>query len=581
MPKNLKVCDVEEKLEKIDKRIFALAKMSLSWDILLIVDSERKQVDFIIGLAKSKWLDLASLSYEWFLSGLKKSENIWNDDSDYVIYEEMNTLRDIVHALKKIHILFLDEIRKWENKIVMEKDHNDCAFSHYLAENENKIKNKFLLSIITLIKEFHEKFHSEIRNNNDFKSIIYLNDLLDILDIFLKHEEAIYFDEWTWLPNLEKFKNDLKESKSNIIHLIKLSWISDINLWYSYDIWNEVLLKVVEKFNNYFQDRWLTLYRISGLEFWIIWWDELFFRDFYEANRIFGVNLWGISLPIRISIWWAKGDDDLYDKACKALYESKWTLWYAIYSPTIESLIKERINNNIKWIIIVKEALKDWNLVTYFQWIRDNNTWEIIKEEALVRIEKDWKVYTPYHFLEQAKKWGLLWEVTKVVLKDVIFRIKKYKRLCSINISEEDLSKDTIVELIIDSINESWISPDLLEIEVLETITNSDLFFENIKKLKGLWVKIAIDDFWTWYSNFARLMILKPNHLKIDWSLIKWISKNKDMQSVVRSILNLAQIIWSKVVAEYVDNDADQSILEAMWVHYSQWFLFSKPKKWD
>ena len=40
-------------------------------------------------------------------------------------------------------------------------------------------------------------------------------------------------------------------------------------------------------------------------------------------------------------------------------------------------------------------------------------------------------------------------------------------------------------------------------------------------KIKKLGVKIAIDDFGSGYSNFIRIIRLKPDYLKIDGSLIK------------------------------------------------------------
>lgn len=567
----------------IDEESFTRAQLISFWVEVELIEELENSVYNILNLASYKWIDLTKITYEWFLLALRWNINLDNGPFDLSIYNEMKVLRDIVTSLRNFHLSYLEQLHTSNPNIAIEKDHNSCDFAHYLKWKEWLIKNSFLLSILNLIKWLHEKFHQEVKNYNDFNSVLYLNDLLNILDILLKHEESIYFDEKTGLPNLERLKKDIDENWVDTIHLVKLNWISNVNLLYSYEIWDQILLKVIDLLKDYFAKHWFVLYRIGWLEFWILWWDENFFRDFYDKNNILNIELsklW-LTVPIKLSIWWAKGEIDIYNKALQALHESKWNWGYVSYSKNLELSIRNRVNNNLMWIMELNNAIKSWNLVTYFQWIVDNNTWEKIKEEALVRIEKDWKLFTPNLFLEQAKEWWLLSKITEKVLDDTIVRIKKYWKACSINISDQDVADEKMIKYIIDQVIQNGISPKLLTIEVLESITNDDLFLENIKKLKNIWIKIAIDDFWTWYSNFARIIELKPDYVKVDWSLIKWLSKSKEKQSVVRSIVNLAHLSQAEVIAEFVDNEEDQSTIEVLWIEYSQGYLFSMPVKWD
>lgn len=570
----------------ISKDVFEFAKNTLisSNNLFLPISEDfRNKISDILKISDIFWIDIKNISYEWFVLALKKF-NVWVIGScDISIYNEMKVLRDIVGMLKTYHLSYINELDKWKRRIAFEKDHNSCDFANYLKQKEWLIKNKFLLSILNLINELHLKFHEEAKNHKDISSILYLNDLLNILDILLKHEETLYFDEKTELPNLEKLKKDIEDDNFNIIHLIKLNWISNVNLLYSFEIWDKILLKVVDFLRNFFSSNWLVFYRTWWLEFWILWWSEDFFKEFYEKYNIINIELnelW-LVVPIKFSIWWANSCENLYDKALQALHESRGNWGYVTYSKSLEVSIRNRVDNNLKWIMEVNNAINLWNLVTYFQWIRDNNKWKITREEALVRIEKDWKVYSPWLFLEQAKEWWLLWKITMLVLRDTITRIKKSNNSCSLNVPEQVLADNDMINNFTELVLNSWINPKMLTVEVLESITNNNIFIENIKKLRELWIKIAIDDFWTWYSNFARIIELKPDYLKIDWSLIKWLSGDKDKQNIVRSIVNLAHLCWSEVIAEFVDNNEDQRTLEILWIEYSQWYLFSKPEKWD
>ena len=77
--------------------------------------------------------------------------------------------------------------------------------------------------------------------------------------------------------------------------------------------------------------------------------------------------------------------------------------------------------------------------------------------------------------------------------------------------------------------------------------------------MKARGCKIAIDDFGSGYSNFAYLLQLNVDYIKIDGSLINAIDQDVNSQIITSTILDFSQQLKIATVAEYVH---DQAVLD-------------------
>lgn len=572
----IQIWDISCTMSEIENA-FKNAKKIISWKHKISDLSEKNQilVENIIKLHNEKW-------------------SIWiesEEDNNINLSLESSILKEIIDNLLEHHEEYINEIKAWNTNIIHEKDHENCDFALYLSKNENKIKNIYLKNIINLITNLHEKFHNDLKqhlstsgSNIDFFYYLdnSLNFVKNIISLISSIEIYAFIDELTWLGNLKRLKKDIIEQNIETLHLIKINSFSEINSLYWYDLWNLILSKILEFWKSKLWNVEHKLYRTWQMELRIIWNNnDDTISKIIEQNMTFEIELkkLGIKIPISLSASFVSSNEDLYDKWLEALYESKKIWQYVVYSEELDKDIKNRIENNIFWIKEIKEALLSNNIKAYFQWIRNNKTGEIYKYEALARIEKNWKVYNPGEFLEAAQRWLIIKHITKSIIYQTVELIKETWFNISVNITESDLNDKKMMEFIENIVIDSWIKAHNLTLEVLENITQVDSLYENIENIRKLGIKIAIDDFGTWYSNFSRIMRLKPDYLKIDWSLIKWIAKDKEKRYIVRTIVDLAHIIWSKVIAEFVDNIEDQEVVEELWIEYSQWYLFSKPQR--
>jgi len=261
--------------------------------------------------------------------------------------------------------------------------------------------------------------------------------------------------------------------------------------------------------------------------------------------------------------------------------ENKKQIVYAdgLYGYEYEGALK-----NVETLKILKVALDDKKILSYFQPIIDNKTLKVSKYESLVRLlDKNDKILSPHEFLDVAKKGRYYLQITKIVLENSFAILNNIKEGVTINLSVLDIESYEIQIIIKNLLNEYKDSAKRVTFELLESedVKNFDLIIKFITEVKNLGVQIAIDDFGTGYSNFERLLQYQPDILKIDGSLIKNIKENELSKNIVETIVLFAQKQNIKTVAEFVENEEIYKIVKDMGIDYSQGYAFGKPQELD
>ena len=156
----------------------------------------------------------------------------------------------------------------------------------------------------------------------------------------------------------------------------------------------------------------------------------------------------------------------------------------------------------------------------------------------------------------------------------------KTQKNITINLSFKDILNYEFIDYL-DNVLEKLKFEDRnrLVFEILESENLSDYDFleEFVLKYKKLGVKIAIDDFGSGYSNFIRIIRLKPDYLKIDGSLIKNIDKDNNSYEIVKSIIAFSKTLNIRTIAEYVHSEEIFNLLLELDVDEFQGYYFGKP----
>lgn len=302
-------------------------------------------------------------------------------------------------------------------------------------------------------------------------------------------------------------------------------------------------------------------------------------KEFEKNVNNAKINIGELDYEISILVSLAYGDDALENAkyGIKKLLDTKQDFILANNFARKEHDESEKNLNTLK---MVKKAIEDSKVVSYFQPIVDNNTQEIVKYESLVRlIDENDKVILPYYFLDIAKKGKYYSQITSIVLDNSFNSLKDTDKGITINISVVDIEKEFTRNKLFSLLKEDKGNASRVTIELLEDEEAKDfeVIKTFIKEIKSLGVQIAVDDFGSGYSNFERLVDYQPDVLKIDGSLIKNIVNDDFAVAVVKTIVNFAKEQGISTVAEYVENKNIYEVVCDLGVDYSQGYYFSEP----
>ncbi|WP_421853888.1 EAL domain-containing protein [Marinomonas sp.] len=150
----------------------------------------------------------------------------------------------------------------------------------------------------------------------------------------------------------------------------------------------------------------------------------------------------------------------------------------------------------------------------------------------------------------------------------------------SVNIAPAHLLSKDFVQRLNDLLNSMPdFNPKLLEIEILETVSISDIqhAVDVVQACCKLGVQVALDDFGTGYSSLNYLKKLPLNTLKIDKSFIQNVLSNKEDSAIVICVVALSKAFKYKLIAEGIESLEHQQALIKLGCHFGQGYFIARP----
>ena len=203
--------------------------------------------------------------------------------------------------------------------------------------------------------------------------------------------------------------------------------------------------------------------------------------------------------------------------------------------------------------------------------------------EALLR----WRhptlgVTAPIEFITILEETGLIHEIGDWVIREACKAASYWPQniRVAVNVSPLQLRHTNILSCVVKALVDLALAPGRLELEITETalISDSDYVLSNLKALRELGIRIALDDFGTEYSSLTYLQKLSPDSIKIDGSFVREVLTDPDSASVVKSMISLSRDLGINVVAEGVETVEQLSFLRRQNCHEVQGYFISAPK---
>jgi EAL domain-containing protein (putative c-di-GMP-specific phosphodiesterase class I) len=246
----------------------------------------------------------------------------------------------------------------------------------------------------------------------------------------------------------------------------------------------------------------------------------------------------------------------------------------------LEAARKAANGRLLKATDMIVSALNEGRVMIALQPVVDAKTRKVAFYEALVRIRSlDGTLIMPDVLVPAAEQGGLVALLDRRVADLSLAHLNANRHLeLSVNASVISLH------------NQEWQQhfraacrryPDAarrLTIEITETCAIADLEATRsvLETLKGLGIKIAIDDFGAGHSSFRNLRGLPIDYLKIDGAFAQNFGRSSDDEFFVRTLIDLARNLRIPAVAEWVEDEATAQILTGWGVDYLQGHLFGK-----
>ncbi|NMT62748.1 EAL domain-containing protein [Marinobacter orientalis] len=407
---------------------------------------------------------------------------------------------------------------------------------------------------------------------------------------------ASYTDDLTGLPNRIRLLQDLQTQNDASLLIINLDRFNEINSLFGNVCGDHVLLAIATRLTAFTRDQApdsLRVYRLPGDEFAIL--APLLEEQVIEGlavqirHLVNGERIYWQQQPLTVdvSIGMAmqkdrkpgNSTDQLVSQAKVAVLQAReQNRHHLLYDPSVG--VEENYEANLYWANRLKAAIDDDRLVPWFQPIYDNQLQRVTKYECLVRmVEPDGRVMSAGQFVKIADRLRLNRRITVLMIEKCFARFSSRKEEFSINLSYGDIADSETVNRILEALDRYGIGNRVM-FEILESdgVANYDEIRRFIEQVKPFGCHIAIDDFGTGYSNFAHLLSLKVDYIKIDGSLIRNLDKDHTAFLVTSGIVQFAGSLNIRTVAEFVHNEAVQERVRELGIDFSQGDYFGMPE---
>lgn len=129
------------------------------------------------------------------------------------------------------------------------------------------------------------------------------------------------------------------------------------------------------------------------------------------------------------------------------------------------------------------------------------------------------------------------------------------------------------------SVEKRGLRPRTIVVEISESkVQDIGMLKAFIEKYRGYGFLFALDDIGIGHSNLDRLLLTKPDILKIDRCLITDIHLDCYKQEVFSSIVNISKKVGALVVAEGIETEEEALLCCDLGADFLQGYYFSKPQ---
>jgi len=272
----------------------------------------------------------------------------------------------------------------------------------------------------------------------------------------------------------------------------------------------------------------------------------------------------------------------LVQRADVAMYDAKRS------RTSIETYSSERDPYSAERLQLLGElraAISAGELVLHYQPKVDVGTERVVGVEALLRWQHPVHgLLPPAEFVPLAERTGAIGELTRWVLDHALAQARSWRdagveMTMAVNLAAPNIADATLPDVVASLLERHGVPGGQLECEISEHTVMADprRALAVLERLRGLGVRLSLDDFGTGHSSLSYLKRLPLDEVKIDRSFVMGMTEDDNDAAIVRTTIDLARNLGLEVVAEGVETAAILRDLGDLSCDVAQGFFLSRP----
>ena len=415
----------------------------------------------------------------------------------------------------------------------------------------------------------------------------------------------LFNDSLTGLPNRTLFAKQLKELKQRnrgktgliAILCLDLDRFKLINDGLGYQAGDQILITTAERLQEHLNSRTI-LARVGADEFAIALKTA---ENKTEAIELANALDRALAVPYKLSeqeiftsasigLAFNRLDEDfqpeeLLQASHTAMYKAKVSgkSRHEVFATKMHEQAFKRLQLEAD----LNQAIINREFELFYQPIISLKTGMIKGFEALVRWQSPIRGFiSPGAFIPVAEETGLIVPMGEWILTTACSQMQQWREqfpnaesiVMSVNLSSRQFAQANLMAQIQETLITTGLDAANLKLEITESMVMDDI--ENtivlLNQLKELNIKISMDDFGTGFSSFSYLHRFPTDTLKVDRSFVSNMSQGTKNKEIVNTIIILAHRLGMDVIAEGIETEDEQRILQKFNCEYGQGYFFAK-----
>ncbi len=288
----------------------------------------------------------------------------------------------------------------------------------------------------------------------------------------------------------------------------------------------------------------------------------------------------GVSIGIATCPLDGGTSEQLLRNADAALYQAKAAgrnAW-RVYASDVGQRDRERkaLESDLRM------AVSHCSFTLAYQRICDAATNKTVAFEALLRWTHPIRgQVSPAEFIPVAEQLGLMVPLGRWVIRTACAEAARWPAPArvAVNLSPAQFREPDLEDFVRDVLAQTGLPGSRLELEVTEglLLEHSEQVVRTMQALRGMGVRMVLDDFGTAHSGLSYLRGFPFDAVKIDRSFLRALNSDRQARALVEAMLTMAAALGLEVVGEGVETQEQLAMLRHLRCDLVQGWLLGRP----